>query len=322
MYWDEAGGGEAVQRYGYKLEEISVFAYQFDGSGKLVPATPHVPVVKSSVIERGNSGSPRPRVLLTVVNDVGQGPSLKLKDAAVVHTLLGTPAARASHIQDLLTLVTDADGLDIDYERLDPADREAFSAFIQELASALHERKKWLSVVVQPRTSETSVKDRSGAGVIDWEAVASAADEVKVMAYLYHWGTSEPGSIAPIESVMNLARYAQNTIPSEKLCMVLHLGGFDWPESKAGKSLEYDQAAVLSALQYKPIQEESTTQSGHFDYTENQVTHHVWIETSLGLKAKVKGLADIGVRQIHFWRLGAGDPKFWSDLVAENSPVK
>jgi hypothetical protein len=34
------------------------------------------------------------------------------------------------------------DGIDIDYESLDPADRDAFSLFVEELANALHAEGK------------------------------------------------------------------------------------------------------------------------------------------------------------------------------------
>ena len=46
------------------------------------------------------------------------------------------------------------------FERMNMADRDAFSVFIQELGDALHARKQWLSVVVEPRSD-----------AIDWAAI-------------------------------------------------------------------------------------------------------------------------------------------------------
>src|SRR5689334_21849673 len=39
VYWDPAGGEDAARVWN-KLEEVSLFACEFDPTGKLVPATP------------------------------------------------------------------------------------------------------------------------------------------------------------------------------------------------------------------------------------------------------------------------------------------
>jgi spore germination protein YaaH len=308
VYWDANGGEQAVSQWGGLLKEISLFAYQFNEMGQLGPATGDVQAMQSSITK--NAAAWHPRLLMTAVNDIATNRGVQLKDAACVHRAIATPEVRAAHIRQLLTIAEGLDGIEIDYERLGLEDRQAFSAFIKELAKELHKRRQWLSVVVQPRTAETADNDTSGAGVIDWVAITPHVDRIKVMAYLYHYSASEPGSIAPIAWISQLAEYALRTVPPEKLCVVLHQGGFDWPDMSPGRSVEYEQAQALAEAHHERIQTDDVTQSGYFQYAnESHRTHLVWIENAEGLKAKVQILAHKGVPSIAFWRLGRGDPE-------------
>ncbi len=313
VYWDVDAGAQAVAHRKKLWEEISLFAYQFDSSGNLVPATPEVHGMKS-LMPTDDEG--RPRYLMTVVNDIATTHGSLLKDPACVHAAILTPEARATHVAQLVALSEKFDGIDIDYERVNSSDRDAFTLFIKELSGALHARKKWLSVVLQPRTETTEENDSSGAGSIDWEAITPHVDRIKVMAYLYHYSSSEAGSIAPLKSVVDLAKYSQTIVAPEKLCVVLHLGGFDWPESGSGHSIEYAQARDLADLHSQKIKTDLDSQSGTFQYTDDKgQLHTVWIETAAGLKAKVSALGAQGVPSVGFWRLGAGDPTLPETLV-------
>ena len=71
-----------------------------------------------------------------------------------VAAIIDDPTRRAQHIRDILALVNDNnfDGIDIDYESLNPDDRDNFSLFVEELAAALHARGKLLSIAVHPKT--------------------------------------------------------------------------------------------------------------------------------------------------------------------------
>ncbi|MGK4002841.1 glycosyl hydrolase family 18 protein [Sorangium sp. So ce1036] len=123
-------------------------------------------------------------------------------DVAAVHAMIHDPALRAEHVAGVVALVMDNgyDGIDIDYEHLSSAlgpgetieaERAAFSAFIDELARALHARGKTLSLAVPAVTS--------ARGVFDYEALSASADQVHVMGYDYHWGGgSHAGPVAPL----------------------------------------------------------------------------------------------------------------------------
>jgi len=309
VYWGEPESDADLARDARRLEEIDLFAYDFDAAGQLAPAQPAVTANRQRLL---SLPAPRPRLLITAVNDVESPAGSKLKDPLCVHNALATPESRAAHIGQLLELARGLDGVDIDYERVDAADRAAFSAFIDALAQALHKRGQWLSVVLEPKTE----------GGIDWMAVSRAADQVKVMAYLYHSPGGEPGSMAPLGWIQGLAEGSLKIVPPSKLSVALHLGGIDWPAGEPGNSLEYSAAAALAAAHRQSIHLDAATASGTFQYVDGGVAHQVWIETPEGLRDKAEILRQAGVPRVDFWRLGVGAADFWRALPVARRGTK
>ncbi|MGH7856849.1 MAG: hypothetical protein ACREQY_05915, partial [Candidatus Binatia bacterium] len=134
------------------LTEIDFFRFHFDPEGNLSAARPLTPAHRSLARVAAERGILR---LATVVNDtVGRDRrAIRLKDPAVVHRILRDPARRQSLVADLRSLVGRGgyDGIDVDFEKLYARDRDAFSAFIAELAPAVHARGGRLVVTVHPR---------------------------------------------------------------------------------------------------------------------------------------------------------------------------
>ena len=313
-YWDGARGVQALAANAARLEEVELFAWHFAADDRLVCA--HVKMQDLLETFRRLPGK-KPRLAITIVNDFeGLGGVIQQKDPACVHRVLSAPAARDAHIQQILDIAGDVESIDIDYERIAPEDGPAFTAFIKDLAAALHQKGKRLSVVVEPRVSDDLSFDplSNASHALSWPDIAQAADQLTVMAYLYHYGGSAPGSIAPVDWVGLVADYALSNVPAEKLSIALHVGGFDWPTIGPGKSLEYDKAAALATAYDALIALDPQTQSGHFTYKNGAGPHEVWVETAAGLQAKIQALAKAGIRHIALWRLGAGDPAFWDKL--------
>jgi spore germination protein YaaH len=307
VYWDLAKSQESARGLAPALRDIGLFCYQLDETDHVIPGAPAI----AGGIDDLRGAAPRSAIWLSVTNDRGTGAHKVLKDPAAVHTLLASPGTRGDHIAELLAAAAPADGLEIDYENLWAKDRAHFSLFIQELAAALHAKKKRLAVVVQAKTHDT-VKD--GAGAIDWPAVAASADEVKVMAYHYHYAGGHPGPIAPPGWVAELAKFALQSIPREKLGIVLTVDGFDWPRKGVAKSIDFPQAVQLAALQQVALKRDPDTRSPYFNYVDQGKPHAVWFEDAESLQKKIDTLQDIGITRIGFWRLAAGDPAFWRTL--------
>ena len=315
VYWDTLHGRQALYSFGPHLDEVDLFAYHFAADDTLVPADPNLKELQDAFLQL--PGPAKPRLAITLVNDLEDPGGIHLKDPGCVHCrVVATPAVREVHIQQILAIAEGAESIDIDYERVAPEDGAAFTAFVQALANKLHQKGKRLSVVVEPRVSDQRTSDplSNSSDALSWKDIGLAADRLTVMAYLYHYGGSEPGSIAPIDWVGEIAAYGLQNVPADKLCIALHLGGFDWPKVGPGKSLEFDKAQALATAYGASIALDHETQSGHFSYTDGSGRHDVWIETAAGLRAKVEKLRRAGVSHFAFWRLGAGDSALWANL--------
>ncbi len=120
------------------------------------------------------------------------------------------------------------DGINFDFEKMDPDDAEAFTALIAAANKALPEDKVVSVCVTVPLDRESpdnwwQCYDRKGLGV--------AADYVAMMAY----DSAEPGPVAPIDWVHSRLRVALDQVPAEKLLLGIPFYGAD---------LVFDTAAV------------------------------------------------------------------------------
>lgn len=298
-YWDQADGLRASEAQASALSEIVIFAYHFDAACRVIPASPWVPDAARQFMASGR------RTLVTIVNDViaAAGPAI-LKDPQCIHHILTDGDERVRHLNELEALAEPVEGLEIDYENIWARDRDLFSIFIEQLAERLHARGKTLSVVVQPKTSENR---RNGPGAFDWPELSKHADQIKIMAYHYHYAEGDPGPLAPPGWVMQIAHLAKAQIPSDKLCMVLTLHGFDWAHGEAGKPVEYAQAMRRAAPYGAEWKRDPSSSALWTAYEANGVKHEIWLEDGECVVKKMHLLRQAGVKWIGLWHLGAGD---------------
>ena len=318
VYWDLEGGEKTIQDLNGGLDGISLFACHFNSKGHLIPASDALPGQLRAWKTRQISG--RPFLWLTAVNDKVDKETSLYKDPAVVHQVLSDPAKRQAHLQELLDLSKGADGLEIDYENLLPADRGEYSHFLSELGTLLHARGQRLSVVVEPRT-ETQEKVE-GPGAADWAEIAVAADRVRVMAYYLHYGGGVSGPTAPPEWLDHIVAFALQRIPSEKLDIALCLDGIDWASDARGSECSFDQIEKLRTEKQIPLLRSDHGEPPHFTYQQGKDVHQVWYEDSESLREKMDRIQKAGVMHVSFWRLGTGDPDFWNWLAGQNGMLK
>jgi spore germination protein YaaH len=194
-------------------------------------------------------------------------PSLFTLSAGLNHLLLTDDATRASSIQNIVeyTVSEDYDGFDIDLENVDPTDRAAFSEFVGDLASALHEQGKLVTIAVPAKERDATT---GWAGAFDYTALGSRVDLVTIMAYEYRGPFSGPGSVAPFDWVRRVTDFAARQIPANKLLLGLAFYGYDWNTSSGGAvSLGYQRAVALADHFQAEASFDAEQQSPTFSYT-------------------------------------------------------
>ena len=221
-YWNFQHGTAAVLAHRDAVTEVSPWMYGLAADGQIDTQYPagQAAAVARDIARLRAAGL---RVVPTIANITGGKWAYQ-----PVGRMLHSTTLMARQVAAIAGLVQRHDyaGVDIDYENLHAGDRQAFSTFVRDLAAALHARGKLLSVAVFAKTSNAGTDPRNVAQ--DYAAIGRAADQVRLMGYDYHWATSPPGPIAPVDWIRAVLRYAKTQIPAGKIILGIPLYGYDW----------------------------------------------------------------------------------------------
>jgi spore germination protein len=231
-----------------------------------------------------------------------------------VAAMLHDPAAMARHINDVVALVQRENyaGIDIDYEDLRATDREAFTIFVTRLGEGLHAKNKILSVALFAKTTDAGEDQRNMAQ--DYAAIGDAVDEVRLMAYDYHWAASTPGPVAPITWVRDVLAYAKTQISPDKIVLGVPVAGFDWVDGR-GEPVSWLQCFGRTRAFHASLQYDRLSQSPSFRYTDAQGREHeVWFENAESTTAKLEAAKTAGIRGVYLWMIGGEDDRTWAVL--------
>ena len=293
------------------VNEVSPWIYGLSSAGGIEPMYPKN-LSASIQTDVAKLRAAHMRLVPTLANITGGQ-----WNAAAVSRLLHDPAAERQHIDAITSLVTRQKyaGIDIDYEELRTADRQAFTHFVQELAAALHARGKVLSVAVFPQQGGKSSNPAVTAQ--DYAAIGKVADQVRIMGYGYHWATSPAGATAPVPWVRSVVGYAKSQMPAAKVVLGIPLFGYDWPDGKASaQTVSWLEALRLSRQYHAPPGYDKAMQAPHFTYTAHGKTHTVWFENAASSRAKFQVVQGAQLAGVYLWMYGYEDPGTWPALHA------
>lgn len=301
-YWDQPRAFDVVRQQPELFDEVSPVWYTPGSAGQVRLAdAEHTTVDLDTVRTLQRQGI---RVIPTITN-LREGDW----DTGPVRRMLHDPAAVRTHIQALVTLATREgyDGIDIDYEHLRAADRDAFSDFLARLGDALHAEGKVLTAAVHPKTSDTGDDERNAAQ--DFQAIGAAVDQVRVMTYDYSWEDSPPGPVAPTAWVEEVIAWTVTQVPARKVILGVVLLGYDWGDGPA-ETVDYQQAREAARTHDATIRRAGDG-SPWFTYDQAGTRHEVWYEDTTSVADKLALVPRYGLGGAFFWRLGGEDPQVW-----------
>ncbi|MCI1859383.1 MAG: glycosyl hydrolase family 18 protein [Sporolactobacillus sp.] len=277
------------------LTYIGLFETHFNWNGDLSPINDNAAVIAA--------WQGRVTPLLTVTNLTEAGFNSEL-----VRRVLNTLDVQAHLIDNIIAAATSRGygGVTIDFEGVQPADRQAFVTFLQALRTRTQAAGLNLSIAVPAKTSDAVPWVRG----YDYEAIGAIVDQFFIMAYDWHHAGSEPGATAPIADVRATVNYAAGLMDADKIILGTPFYGYDWiiPYSGAtpGRAITYSAAVNLAMAEQVPINFSEADQSAYFYYTDDLGRNHVvWFEDVRSLIAKTeivydRQLGGIGTWQINF----------------------
>ncbi len=306
-YWNFSRGLNTVLANKHELTMVSPWMYGVSASGAVSPLDGGSDASASATLARLRASGLK--LVPTIAN---------FRDGAWQYELVAPMLHDAGQMRQQVGAITrlvtaqHLDGVDIDYEDLRAGDREAFSTFIAALARALHKRGKLLAVDVFAKASDAGYDQRNRAQ--DYRALGQAADQVRLMAYDYHWTTSSPGPVAPIGWVNQVLSYATREIPAKKIILGIPLYGYDWSAGK-GTAVTWVQVLRLLRTHPVPIHWDPASQSPWLRYIDRRGRQHeLWFENAYSASVKFDAAHRHGIGGVYLWMFGDEDALTWTKL--------
>ena len=246
---------------------------------------------------------------LILVTDFGDPLSGKQEGSSF---MLVSETARSRAVTNIAELVkkTAADGVDIDFEKMDRSNRNYFTAFIRDLKTALPE--KLITVSVKPCRSERE----TWLEMFDYQALGLAADRLHVMFYDQHYGGSEPGPIASPDWIRAGLDYMLTLIPKEKLHVMLGAYGRAWGGSFRGSSVHIPRALEIMEEFAAELKRDEASGVPYLLYNDKDGNPiQLWFEDALSLGEKAALAREYEVGGIGLWRMGIAPDDIWQSVV-------
>ena len=332
VHWRLSKGVNAVSRNADLVKDVSFFWFQATRT--------------SEVLEQEPGAQPSPtklRASIQALQALGITTYVTVNDsgfnATAMSRLLGDRKRRGNLVTNLVQVATDAgaDGVDIDFEDMNfgkvgaarTAVKKRFPRFLGQLQTRLHANGMKLSVALPARTG---ARDGSWE-VFDYRAIAPNVDRARVMAYDFHVPSGQPGPVAPLPWVNDVARYAGATV-GRKASLGLPAYGYNWyvkrlsgtcPAAATSPTSGTTRAfcSLASREDVTPTYQRSVAEY-RFSYRRSftdgtdtcRVKRTVWFEDARSVKDKLSLLRRYGLGSVAIWRLGGERPATWRVLGA------
>ena len=224
------------------------------------------------------------------------------------------------------------DGMQIDFENLAIADRDAFTRFYREAADVLHRAGCEISVAVVHRPDVLAGANAyqewlmdSWRGGYDLRALAEAGDFISVMSYSQHTRRTPPGPQASLPWMEQIIEHFLQFMPPEKLSLGIATGSQHWYTSydeRIVPELARSYSAQVSYAWARGIIERN---GGTLHWSdEHQVSYSffpvggtfewIFLEDARSFRARTALMQKHRLRGFSVWVLGPEDPAIWEEL--------
>lgn len=214
------------------------------------------------------------------------------------------------------------DGIHIDFEGVNAADRDLLTDFMTRLYAAFNPQGWMVSQAVIARTSDASTY---WGGAYDYEKLSKVNDYIVIMAYDFGYASRpDPIAVAPVWWVENVINYAVSRIPREKLLLGIPLYGYNWnvTTGAVATSVTHPAAVQLAALPGATTGYSNEHQAPWIKYTaQNGDQHEVWYENAASFEAKLSIMTEKRLAGFATWRLGHEDPAVWTVIGSLSTPA-
>ncbi|WP_088041070.1 glycosyl hydrolase family 18 protein [Bacillus sp. EAC] len=296
-----------IDHYKKSLRSVFIFEYHPNSKGEIIKVKDnesHELAWKKNIL---------PYATLTNMSAKGFDPEL-------VHQLLSNKSLRAKLINNIYSLLdkNDYKGVSIDFESLNPEDRDNLNLFIKQLSGKLHKSKMDVLMAMPPKEADHIPQFYDA---YDYDTLGKYVDKMFLMTYNWHWPNSSSGPIAPLKEVRKTLQYAVSIVPKSKLLLGIPQYAYDWPiTGEKRKGVAYSTQNAIK--KYRDFESEvyfdQETSSPAFRYIDIDGTQHeVWFEDPRSLLAKFHLVKEFGLAGLGCWHLGITMPQTEQLLLSQ-----
>ncbi|MDD2377713.1 MAG: glycosyl hydrolase family 18 protein [Bacilli bacterium] len=278
------------------LTYLSIFSYQVDASGNLIP------INDDELIEISKNYQTEPIMVVTNIGVEGRF------DSDLAHTILYDNNIQNNLINNILNVMKNKgyNGLDIDFEYVYPEDKNAYIDFLNKLNTRLKRNNYFLSVALAPKTRD----DQEGIlyEAHDYKMIGEIADHVILMTYEWGYSGGPARAVAPVNLVNRVVEYAIKRINPNKILLGIPNYGYDWRlpyiQGILAKSVGNYQAVNIARNYNQVINYHEEAQTPYFNYTDDEMREHeVWFEDARSIKAKLDLVIKYNLEGISYWTI-------------------
>jgi spore germination protein YaaH len=255
-------------------------------------------------------------------------------DQAKLHAILASEDVRARMIASMVELCRRHGyaGFQIDFENLSIDDRDLFTTFYREAATALRAGGYGISVAVVHRPDELAGPSAyhewlfdSWRGGYDLKALADAGDFISVMSYSQHTRRTPPGPQAGLPWMQDIVTYFLRYVPAEKLSLGIATGSQRWftsyderiqPELARSYSEQLSHPWALGMIERngaKPQWDDEQKVTFTY-YAAGGTFEWIFLEDARSFRPRLALVDQHRLRGFSVWVLGPEDPAIWESL--------
>lgn len=280
------------------LSELPVFSYGFTTEGELVP--PMIP--EDWMITMAKEYGTLPILTLTPFDEFGKFSNV------LINRVINNTSSTQTLINNLLLIMGDKgyDGIDIDFEYILPADRDAFTDFVEKVTEAMRQNGYHTSIALAPKVSAEQ-KGLLYEGK-DYKALGELVEHALIMTYEWGYTYGPPMAVAPINQVQRVIDYAVTEIQPAKIDLGIPNYGYDWPlpyvrGETAATTIGNVQAVQIAIARGVPIQFDELSQSPYFTYVQDGIQHEVWFEDVRSIQKKFELINEYALGGCGYWQI-------------------
>ena len=286
------------------LTFISIFSYDITSNGELKP------INDDRILAEARRYAVAPVLVITNYDQ-----SIPAFSGELANSIFTSREAKQNLFNEIIStaLTKGYKGVSIDFEYLNPADKDNYISFLRELKEELDRVNLQLWVNLAPKISENQ------QGILyeahDYERIGQIADRVVLMTYEWGYLYGEPQAVSPIGPIKQVLDYATSVIDPQKILLGISNYGYDWKlpwqRGTAADLLTNVGAVELAKQKGSFIKYDEVSQAPYFNYQTPENLHIAWFEDARSIYSRFKLVEEYNLKGISYWQLNNYFPQMF-----------